>query len=481
MASGKTLNAANLEALGAARLSALLIEISTGSAAAKRRLRLALAGNAGPAEASREVSKRLASIAKARGFLDAQQARSLAADLESQHRAILDLLAPGNPREAFELLWQFIGCAQSVFARSDDRSGRLTGIFQGAVRDLGPLAQAARLDPARLAERSFEALRRDQYGAWDELVPTLATHLGGPGLARIKALMEGWKAEKVPVPPERERRVVGWSSSGNIYADQIDSTHRRSVASFVLKQIADAQGNVDSYIAQFDAAARKAPVPAAAIARRLLDAGRADEALRALEAVEPAMRARAPMEWEQARLAALEALNRADEAQDYRWQRFLATLNETHLREYLRRLPDFEDFEAEQRALAHALTAHDIHQALAFLLNWPDLHRANTLVLTQTTRLDGDLYELLSPAADALDDKHPLAATMLRRAMIDFTLQNTRATRYKHAARHLADCASLASRISDFDGKPDHAMYARALRTAHGRKTAFWQEVEKFP
>ncbi|WP_428390712.1 DUF6880 family protein [Lichenicoccus sp.] len=480
MASGKTLNAANLETLGAARLAALLIEISTGSAAAKRRLRLALAGNAGPAEASREVGKRLASIAKARGFMDAQQVKSLAADLESQRRAILDLLAPGDPREAFELLWQLVGCAQSVFARSDDRSGRLTEIFQGAVRDLGPLAQAAKLDPVGLAERAFEALRRDQYDTWDALVPTLAPQLGVPGLARIKTLMQAFKAQKVPVPPERERRVVGWSSSGNIYADQIESSHRRSVASFVLQQIADAQGNVDGYIAQIDLAARKTPLAAAAIARRLLDAGRPTDAKQALEAVDPARRARAPIEWEQAHLDTLEALNRAEQAQDYRWQRFLDTLNETHLREHLRRLPDFEDFEAEQRALAHALTYRDVHQALAFLVNWPALHQANELVLAEAHRLNGDLYEFLSPAADALDDKYPLAATLLRRAMIDFTLEQTRATRYKHAARHLADCASLASRITDFNGKPDHAAYAQGLRTAHGRKAAFWQEVERF-
>jgi hypothetical protein len=43
MASKKTLNARNLEALGARRLAVLLIEIGTGDAAAKRRLRLELA------------------------------------------------------------------------------------------------------------------------------------------------------------------------------------------------------------------------------------------------------------------------------------------------------------------------------------------------------------------------------------------------------------------------------------------------------
>ena len=45
MASKTTLNAKNLEALGAERLAQLLIEVSTGNAAAaKRKLRMALAG-----------------------------------------------------------------------------------------------------------------------------------------------------------------------------------------------------------------------------------------------------------------------------------------------------------------------------------------------------------------------------------------------------------------------------------------------------
>jgi hypothetical protein len=56
MASKSTLNAKNLEALGTERLAQLLIEISTGDAAAKRKLRLALAGAEGPKEAAREIA-----------------------------------------------------------------------------------------------------------------------------------------------------------------------------------------------------------------------------------------------------------------------------------------------------------------------------------------------------------------------------------------------------------------------------------------
>ena len=56
MASKRTLNAKNLEALGAQRLAELLVEVSTSNAAVKRRLRLELAGAQSPEEVSKEVS-----------------------------------------------------------------------------------------------------------------------------------------------------------------------------------------------------------------------------------------------------------------------------------------------------------------------------------------------------------------------------------------------------------------------------------------
>jgi hypothetical protein len=478
MASGKTLNAANLQALGAERLAELLIEISAGDAATKRRLRLALAGTAGSATVAHEVSKRLASIAKARSFIDWQKIKPLAADLEAQRAAIRDFIAPTDPREAFELTWRLVGCAESVLSRSDDGSGRLGAIFHDAAADLGKLAQAAELEPLDLAERAFTALRADSQGAWEKLVPILAPQLGAPGLAALKQRMKEWQAEPVTVPPARERQVIGWSSAGPIHADELQTSHRRHVAAFTLQQIANALGDVDSYVAQIDAKARKAPLIAAEIARRMLDAGRPKDAWKALEAADTSQRNWTPMEWEQARADTLEALGRFDDAQEFRWQRFEATLNTTHLRAFLAKLPDFEDFDAEQRALALALTHPNFHQALAFLVTWPDLQRANQLVLARPKELNGDLYDLLSPAADALDTKYPLAAILLRRAMIDFSLQNARASRYKHAARHLSECASLARRVPDFGEVPDHTAYERALRAAHARKAGFWQEVK---
>lgn len=57
MAAKSTLNAKILEALGSERLSELLIELSTGNVAAKRRLRLELAGASNPEQVAKEVRK----------------------------------------------------------------------------------------------------------------------------------------------------------------------------------------------------------------------------------------------------------------------------------------------------------------------------------------------------------------------------------------------------------------------------------------
>jgi hypothetical protein len=60
MAGRASLNAKNLEALGSARLAALLLQHTEGNAAARRALRLALAEQRGPLEMTQEVRKRLA-------------------------------------------------------------------------------------------------------------------------------------------------------------------------------------------------------------------------------------------------------------------------------------------------------------------------------------------------------------------------------------------------------------------------------------
>jgi hypothetical protein len=123
VASRTVLNTKNLEALGAKRLAELLVEVSTANAAVKRRLRLELAGSQSSGEVSKEVRKRLTTVARSRSFIDWQNRKSLIEDLEAQRRAIVNQVAKTDPTEAIELMWRFVTIANSVFERCDDSSG----------------------------------------------------------------------------------------------------------------------------------------------------------------------------------------------------------------------------------------------------------------------------------------------------------------------------------------------------------------------
>ncbi|MFA7429626.1 MAG: DUF6880 family protein [Rhodospirillaceae bacterium] len=477
MSSKTTLNAKNLEALGAERLAELLIEISTGNAATKRRLRMELAGAQSPGDLAKEVRKRLTTLARSRAFVDWQTVKPLVKDLETQRRAIVEQIATADPVEALDLIWRFMGLATTVFARCDDSNGTVMDIFRAARDDLGVLANNVQADPVALADRAFDALNANDYGQYDHLIAVLAPALGQAGLDHLKRRMIELSNQPVEKPADKDRVKIGWSSSGPIFQDEIAESSRVSTVRLALKDIADALGDVDAFIAQYTEQTRKMPQIAADIARRLVSAGRAEEALRTLEAAEGRSDTSAAwlnLEWEDARIEALEALGRAAEAQDDRWSCFEHFLSAPHLRAYLKRLPDFDDIEAEDRALDLAAGFDNALQALSFLTSWSSLNRAAGLVLRRANDMDGNRYDILTPAADALAEKHPLAATLLLRAMIDFTLTRSRTTRYKHAARHLMDCAGLASSITDFGAIENHEAYVARLRREHGRKSSFW-------
>ncbi|WP_376094069.1 DUF6880 family protein [Roseomonas sp. CCTCC AB2023176] len=171
------------------------------------------------------------------------------------------------------------------------------------------------------------------------------------------------------------------------------------------------------------------------------------------------------------------AAGRGEEAQRLRWTAFEERLSAERLREFLKRLPDFEDVEAEERAMAHALAFRSFAAALAFLVGWLDAARAARLLLARSAEIDGDLYELLEPAARLLEAKHPLAATLLRRAMVENTLKGAKSGRYRHAARHLLECRALAAVIGDFGTFETHEVFLGRLRAEHGRKAGFWAAV----
>ena len=176
--------------------------------------------------------------------------------------------------------------ATPLFERCDDSSGIVIGVFHDACALLGEIALAAGTPPKALADAAVEALRDNGYGQYDGLIAILTPALGEEGLAHLKQRIETMAATPVPVPPKGEWEAVGYGSGGTTYAHQMEERSRQSMVGMALKDIADAMGDVDAFIAQYDPKTRKVPKIAAEIAARLLAAGRAEDALGFIERAE---------------------------------------------------------------------------------------------------------------------------------------------------------------------------------------------------
>ena len=472
MAPKKKVTLDNLAALGSERLAAILFELAEADAKVKRRLRLELAAQDGGDTIAHEIGKRITVLRNARSFVDWQKRRDFVKDLDLQRVMIVERVAQTHAELALDLMWRFMDLAEPVLNRVDDSTGSVGEIFRTACEDLGAVAVRARPNPRGLADRVLAALSANEYGVFDGLVTALVPALDETGKEHLKNRLaqelegRGRKADK-----------RSWRANAIRHA---------------LQDIADSDGDVDTYITLVPVEARGHPHIGMEIGRRLLAAGRASEALAALENARPNRRVDQTRDeefyddpydnesaWEEVYIDALDATDQAEQAQKLRWAAFEERLSSKQLRAYLSKLQDFEDVEAEERAMKHALGFKCFSAALDFFRAWPDQARAAQLVLTRTSEINGNLYYLLDPAAQLIEGKHPLAAALLRRAMIEDTLDSAKSSRYKHAARHVRECFSLASSIQEYGVFETHDAFVSRLRARHGRKVGFWAQLDE--
>lgn len=472
--SKKTLNKTNLEALGAEQLAALLMEVSTGSAEIKRRLRLEISHSLGASELAGDVRKRLVSLRKSTSFVGWRRRKALIKDLDTQVTMIVEKIAPDDPTAAFDLLWQFIEIASSVYERVDDSRGDVGDVFRAALMQFADITPRALLDADALADRTWAAIQNNGYGEWDGVISLMASALGPTGLGRLKAYVEAHAEARLDSGSDDQEAIqfLRQLRGGDTYI----ADRKTWFVKNCLQEIAAAAGDTNAYISQYSNEDLRRKDVSAEVAMLLLADKQAEGALEILLEAEQDGSFGQEV-WDAAYIACLTALGRNEDAQEHRWACFTATLDSEMLRAYLKLLPDFEDVEAEDQAKQYVLQFPDFSTALDFCLNCPDLLTAAQLVDTRADEINGDYYALLTPAAEALRLRHPLAAVLLWRAMIDYALEIGRSSRYGHAADHLADCASLDAEITDYGAFPTHERYLQALQARHDRKSSFWAKV----
>lgn len=461
MARKPTLSQESLATLGTGKLAQIILDETEDNAPFRKRVNAALAGNKGAPAVAALIDRRLAALEKARAMVGWEKERAFAADLDATVETIIKELAPLDAASAFQRVLRFIDTHCTVFERIDDSGGRIQDVYWRATESAPELIE--KLPPserARVPDRLMVSLGKDTHGLAGRIAVSV-----------------------VPLLPE---------SVLSVWDGVLKSRDEDDDTLVALRQaIAEVRGDLDGYIALEERRAewRRNPL---SVAAKLLEAKRLDEALAwvrrerkggiAYATTADLADGRINRAHDSDRVALeahiLEAMNDRPAAQSLRWAAFEATLHAASLRDYLRKLEDFIEYEEQERAFAFAETFRHPYVALSFFIEWPRLDRAAKLVLGKRDQWDGRHYDVLGEAAAALEEKHPLAATVLYRALLDDILARAKSPAYGHGARHLAKLEALASGIDDWQGMDNHVTYTLGLRKTHGRKAGFWGLVE---
>ena len=477
MARRASLTQDGLVALGGAKLAKLIIDEAQHNAPFKRIVTAALAGIKGPSAVAAIIDRRLASLERARGIIEWTKRKAFAADLKATVSTIADELGGADPAAAAERmlrLLRLLRAADQVFERVDNASGSVQAIFMDAADTMSALvARMAGEDRMSLVERVTPLLLGDEEGLIDAAVHGMIPLLAAEERAALDHALERALASS--------RATRDWQRQA-----------RRDRLLQARQAIADAAADVDAFIA-LEAQRPESMQDSLGLAERLLQAGRTAEALAwvrrprrpglramTLEDVADGAAATDVFAHRQVRLEIriLAAGKDTEAAQRLRWATFEASLDVDLLRAYVAALPDFEDEEALDRAFAHVAAHPQRYRALAFFLAWPRLDLASRLVLRHAGSWEGRYYEVLAPAAETLEHDHPVAATVLYRALIDDILARARSPAYGHAARYLTRLALIHVDEVAASGLVAHGAYRDALKRSHGRKYGFWTLVE---
>lgn len=482
MARKPALSLESLSGLGVEKLARIVLDETGRNAPFRKIVNAALAATKGPDAIAKLIDRRLGALERATGFIEWEKVRAFRDDLQATVLTITGELAPASAPMAVDRLLRFIATEEDVLDRVDDSSGRIENVYYQAITAIGEVAGKLKPDEAEaLPQRIMTALDDGAYDRLVHITNVLAQHLSEEVLLK-------WDLKLAELQREEE---AANGKGKNPYSPS-NASHLRSAR----QAIARARGDIDSLV-RLEAEKHPRLQNTIAMAERLLEAGRAKEALdwvRKSPVDLPQYASNEDLAYAVAlpgtpaphrvslEAAILTKLGERDAAQALRWEAFEATLSAGILREYISALPDFEEFDVLDRAFAHALSAGRHYSALTLFLDWPRFDLAAKLVMENQGGWDGQHYSLLAPAAEMLEELHPLAATLVYRALIDDILTRANSPAYGHAARYLSKLDLLAP-LADADAArgatiSNHAYYKAAIRKTHGRKYGFWSQVK---
>lgn len=445
---------AKLIAVGAEALADALLELASRHDDADDMLRRLLAS---PQEATKFFNDRLESVASLsrRGhFVDWRHAKEYAYDL---YDLLLDLEAANpDPRTGVEDVAAFIAAFESIIEACDDSSGHVSSVFRFEATDHF-VAYAKRCEDHEFLEKTVLLLcRNDQYGVTEDLVRRAPEYLPQRNLARlIDQFKEAATSER-----EIEDR---WS---------------------VLKPLERLARRLEDpglfLWCRRSGSTRLNAIDKIEIAEVYLDAGDAEKAVTWSRESEP----HHPFDVSRRDSLLMTALERAGDvagATEIAWDLFRRSRNEHTLETLVGFVGENERDRIVEEGWRLIQSAPGIKASdIDFLTATGRTNDAAEFLIGRIDQLDASPTQHLTPLAEAFTELgHPLAATLMYRALLDILLAKGQPKSYPRGARHLGSLKRLSAAITDWRGFPTHDEYVAGIRETHGRKWSFWKRVEE--
>ncbi|MCM8596131.1 DUF6880 family protein [Accumulibacter sp.] len=441
----------------AGELVAVLLELAKDHEAVQARLaRMQLADR--PDKLAASFKKTLSAWKRSTKFYGYREAGDFGSLLDGWLDQVARELLPRDAPAALALFEAFIEADAKWFDRADDSDGVIGDAVRAACRHWLQAAARCETPPDVWPERLLKLYRADQYGARDELLRRADLLLDERAQRGLVARFESQLAQALETSPAGE-------------GPPLEVFRLSGALSLLSESLRDPEIMVRASLRY---SPNPNPVQRQAFARAYLDADRPADALAWLQ--DP---------WShlddsrQDLLAdALERLGRFAESSPIRQRMFERTLSLYYFERWLEHLPEAARREALAHARELALRHDDLAAAATLLLQLGDPAAAETRLLAEPGRIDGNHYGSLVPLAQALrTDQCPRGETVVYRALLKGILDRAYARAYGHAARYWARLCEIAGSGVGLLPLPSHEEFAAEIRARHGRKTAFWAQV----
>lgn len=401
-------------------------------------------------KAAQLAKRHLTAFRRSRKFYDYRRAHELTGHLDQILDLVETAVLPADSSAAFHLIVKFLECDGHAIESADDSDGTVGGVFQRAC---GLFALTAKNLPSMYVLPVLQRLlAANDYGTRDHLLDGVGEFLDRP---HLDAFMAETRAAIAAGGESARRSRCHLQSIGESIQDP---------TLFEEATYAGREGKLP-------------PNVAVDVARHFLEAGRPREALEKLPPSAEGLRGFIS-EYLELRVRILQALGDADALRPALWARFAHEPSRETLRELLAGEAPVNRASKRDAAFDHVRVRLPPQGQAEFFAEVGELSAAAAIIVGAPGKLNGDHYDGLVPLAEQLETGHPLAASLVYRALLDSILRRGAPKSYHYGGRYWRIIHELSGRIDDWKGLDPHLAYRERIGKEHERKTAFWRAVK---